>query len=259
MALTLGRGPLSATPSAAVNYEIVGPGHRLFFQDFPRRVRTVFGGEVVADTREGKLLHETGSIPQLYIPEKDLRTELLVPSEHTTVCPYKGEAVYRSVRAGDRTAENAAWSYTGPEWMRGYTALAWEAMDAWYDEAEEIHGHLRDPYHRVDVRASNRRVRVRLDGRIVADTARPMVLSETGLPNRMYIPPEDVRMELLEPSSTRTVCPYKGEAVYWSLRAGDERLEDVAWSYPQPLENALKAAGYLCFAHDRLTIEELPR
>ncbi|WP_240776693.1 DUF427 domain-containing protein [Nonomuraea basaltis] len=237
---------------------INGPGHRLLFQDFPRRVRAVFGGETVADTREGKLLHETGSLPQLYVPEKDLRIELLEPSEHAPTCPFKGQATYWSIRAAGRTAENAAWAYGALEWMRGYAGISWEAMDAWYDEAEEVHGQLRDPYHRVDVRASNRRVRVRLDGRIIADTGAPRVLSETGLPNRLYIPPRDVRLEVLEPSPTRAVCPYKGEAVYWSLRLGDERLVDVAWSYPDPLEDAMKAAGYLCFAHDRLTIEELP-
>jgi uncharacterized protein (DUF427 family) len=256
MTLTMGRGPLSTKPPAA-NYKIDGPDRRLFFHDFPRRVRAVFGGETVADTGEGRLLHETGSLPQLYVPEKDVRLDLLVPSEHTTTCPVKGEATYWSVLAGGRTAENAVWACDGPGWMRGYRGLAWEAMDAWYDEAEEVHGHLRDPYHRVDVRASNRRVRVRLGGRIIADTACPMVLSETGLPNRLYIPERDVRMELLEQSPTRTVCPYKGEATYWSLRLDGEHLDDVAWSYPNPLENAMKAAGYLCFLHDRLTIEEL--
>ncbi|NUS02278.1 MAG: DUF427 domain-containing protein [Nonomuraea sp.] len=257
MTLTMGAGPLSATPPAATNYEITGPGHRLFFQDFPRRVRAVFGGLTVADTCEGKLLHETGELPQLYVPEKDLRIELLEPSEHVTTCPFKGRATYWTVRAGDRAAPEAAWAYGELWWMRGYVALGWEAMDTWYDEAEEVRGHLRDPFHRVDVRASNRRVRVCLGGRIIADTGTPMVLSETGLPNRFYVPERDVRMDALEPSPARTVCPYKGEAVYWSLRLDGERLDDVAWSYPEPLESAAKAAGHLCFAHDRLTVEEL--
>jgi len=258
MTLTMGRGPLSTTPPAGTNYEIDGPDHRLFFQDFPRRVRAVFGGRTVADTVEGKLLHETGALPQLYVPEKDVRTELLEPGERAEICPFKGKADYWSIRAGGRVARDAVWAYSEPWWLRGYVAIGWEAMDAWYDEAEEVHGHLRDPYHCVDVRVSSRWVRVRCDGRIIADTGTPMVLSETGLPNRFYIPPKDVRMDALEPSGTRTVCPYKGEAVYWSLRLGRERLADVAWSYPDPLESAIKVAGCLCFAHDRLTIEELP-
>ncbi|MFC0864324.1 DUF427 domain-containing protein [Sphaerimonospora cavernae] len=257
MTLTMGGGPLSTTPPATVNYEITGPEHRLFFQDFPRRVRAVLGGEVIVDTGEAKLLHESEMLPQLYVPEKGLRTELLQPSEHTTTCPFKGQARYWSVRAGDRVVDNAAWAYDELWWMRGYVAIAWEAMDAWYDEAEVVHGHLRDPYHRVDVRASSRRVRVRLDGQIIADTTAPMVLSETGLPNRLYIAQKDIRMDVLEASPTRTFCPYKGEAAYWSLRLGEEHLDDVAWSYPDPLENALKAARHLCFAHERLTIEEL--
>lgn len=90
-----------------------------------------------------------------------------------------------------------------------------------------------------------------LKGEVVAETDRPKVLSETGLPNRFYIPAEDVRRDLLTRSEKRTVCPYKGEATYWSL----DGAEDAAWSYEEPLENALKVRGHLCFLHDAITVE----
>lgn len=259
MTLTQAHGPLSAAPSGAVNYQITGPAHRLYLELFPRRVRAMVAGETVADTRGGKLLHETGLLPQLYIPIADVRAELLEPSDHTTHCPFKGEATYWSLRVGDRRIDDAVWGYRDPlpeaSWLRDLVAFYWDAADAWLDEDEQVRGHLRDPYHRVDVRQSHRHVRVRLDGTVIAETDRPMLLSETGIPNRYYIPREDVRTELLAESSTRTVCPYKGGAGYWSLQIDGRRLDDAAWSYPDPLEEATRVRGHLSFAHDALAIE----
>ncbi|MEC4017882.1 DUF427 domain-containing protein [Streptomyces sp. H27-D2] len=271
MTLTLSHGPLSGRPPQTVNYELRGPAHKLFFQDFPRRVRARFAGETVLDTRDGMLLHETGLLPQLYVPDADLTAELLRPTEHDTHCPFKGTAAYWSVSpaggAGEsqqeggaaRVAENAVWAYPEPlaeaSWLRGYKAVYWGSMDQWLDEDEEVLGHLRDPYHRVDVRRSSRHVRILAGEQVIADSTRPMLLSETGLPNRYYLPRGDVRTDLLEHSDTSTVCPYKGTAEYWSLPLDGRRLDDVAWSYAEPLDETLKAAGYLCFLHDELSIE----
>ncbi|TDC49137.1 DUF427 domain-containing protein [Actinomadura sp. KC345] len=258
MSLTMRPGPLAGSPGDEVNFSIDGPKHRLFMHAFPRRVRARFGGETVLDTARGRFLHETGLLPVLYVPEEDVRTDLLEKTDHTTHCPFKGDAAYWTVRVGDRAAENAVWAYPEPmpesEWLRGFMAFYWGRMDAWYDEDEEVRGHLRDPFHRVDARQSSRHVRVLLDGEVVAESERPKVLSETGLPNRLYIPAADVRTELLTESTKRTVCPYKGEATYWSL----DGAEDAAWSYAEPLENAVKVAGHLCFDHEALTIETEP-
>jgi uncharacterized protein (DUF427 family) len=257
MTLTLSHGPLSPHPPRTVNYELSGPRHRLLLHDFPRRVRAEFAGETVLDTDRGVLLHETGLLPRLYVPDDDIRADLLVPTDHTTYCPFKGTASYWTVQAGGRSAENAVWAYPEPleeaAWLRGYKSLYWEAMDRWLDEDEEVLGHLRDPYHRVDVRRSSRRVRVLANdgGEVLAETDRPLLLSETGLPNRYYIPRADVRMESLSPSDTTTVCPYKGTTEYWSLHG----TPDVAWSYPEPLEESVRIAGHVCFAHDAVTVE----
>lgn len=260
MTLTLANGPLSKSPPETVNYEVEGPRHLLLFEEFPRRVRAAFGGETVADTRRGKLLHETGCLPVLYFPADDVRSDLLRPSERSTHCPFKGDASYFAVAAGDRVAEDAVWTYREPledaAWLRGYLAIHWDAMDAWYDEDEEVEGHLRDPYHRVDIRESSRHVRVLAAGEVIAETERPKLLFETGLPNRYYIPPDDVRGDLLERSETRTVCPYKGTASYRSMRtSGGARLDDVAWAYERPLEDAAKIAAHLCFSHDEVAVE----
>lgn len=259
MSLTLPPGPLAGRPPDHANYRIEGPAHRLHLHSFPRRVRARFAGETVLDTVRGKLLHETGLLPVLYVPADDVRTDLLEKTAHTTHCPFKGDAAYWSVRAGGQVAENAVWEYPEPlaeaSWLRGHVACYWQAMDAWYDEDEQVHGHLRDPFHRVDVRESSRLVRVMRGGDVIAESRQPRLLSETGLPNRWYLPAADVRPGLLQRSDTRTVCPYKGAATYWSVRAGDEVLADAAWSYPEPLEDALKVRDHVCFNHEALVVE----
>ncbi|HZY56729.1 MAG TPA: DUF427 domain-containing protein [Rubrobacteraceae bacterium] len=260
MALTVGTGPFGEQSNGTFNFEAKPPwGHTLYMEDSPKRVRVIFNGETVADSRRVKLLHETGHLPVYYFPEEDLRHDLLEPSDHTTYCPFKGDASYRSVRVGDRVAENAVWSYPEPidsaPPLAGYAAFYWNKMDAWYEEDEEVFVHPRDPYHRVDILDSSRHVRVLVNGEVVAETDRPELLFETGLPTRYYIPPEDVREELLVPSDTNTQCPYKGVASYWAVDAGGELFEDLIWYYPEPLPEAAKISGLLCFFNERVDLE----
>jgi uncharacterized protein (DUF427 family) len=255
MSLTMATGPLAAGASKMVNYRIDAPEHRLFFDVFPRRVRAVFAGSTVVDTVHGMLLHETGELPQLYVSAIEIQGHLLTPSGHTTRCPFKGEARYYSIRVGDRFAEDAVWSYPEPpanaRWLRGYQAIAFAAMDAWFDEDEQVYGHLRDPYHRVDARRTSRRIRVCVGRHLLAESNRPVLLSETGLPNRLYIPPDDVRPDALTSSPTTRVCPYKGTAEYASACG----IADVAWRYPEPYPDAAPVAGYWCFDESKVTVE----
>src|SRR5918912_28251 len=153
MALTKGTGPFGEKGSGTFNFDTsVLKAHTLYFEDCPKRVRVIFNGETVADSRRVKLLHETGHLPVYYFPEEDLRQDLLEPTEHTTHCPFKGDASYWTVRAGERVAEDALWGYPEPiesaAWLRGYVAPYWDKFDAWYEEDERVAGRLRDPYHR---------------------------------------------------------------------------------------------------------------
>jgi uncharacterized protein (DUF427 family) len=256
MTLTFPGAPLASEPPTTTNYAIDGPRHRLLLHPFPRRVRARFAGEVVLDSTRGALLHESNILPRLYVPLEDVRADLLERTEHTTHCPFKGDASYWSVRVGDRVAENAVWTYERPiaeaSWLRGLVSVYPERMDAWLDEDEEVTG-LRDPYHRVDARRSSRRIEVRSDGRVLARSEHPVVVAETGLPLRFYLPREDVAAEL-RPSTTTATCPYKGRSSYWSL----DDVEDVAWSYAQPLESMLAARDMVCFDASKVEVAELP-
>jgi uncharacterized protein (DUF427 family) len=262
MTLTNAPGPL-ARGAQLVNYEFQGPAHRLLMHPFPRRVRAEVAGQTVLDTRAGMLVHETGLLPQLYVPEEDLRADLLEDTDHSTHCPFKGDASYRSIRVGDRVVENAVWAYREPlpaaPWLSGYAAVYWSAADRWLDEDEQAVGHLPDPFHRVDIRATSQHVRVLAgdqdDPVVLAESDRALLLSETGLPNRYYLPEVDIRTELLSPTETRTVCPYKGSATYWTVRAGDRELTDAVWGYPDPLPESGRLAGYRSFLHDDVTVE----
>ncbi len=257
MSLTLGGGPLSKHPPDTVNYTIESPHHALFMQPFPRRVRARLAGSTVLDSGQGYLVHETGLLPQLYVPTEDIPSARLTPSETTTHCPFKGDAVYWNLKAGDRTVQDAVWAYPDPlpgaHWLRGLSAMYWGAADSWMDEEEEVHGHLRDPFHRVDARMSSTLVRIRHGDQVVALTSKPKIVSETGLPNRYYIPPDDVRRDLLVPSETTAYCPYKGQGRYWHVRAGDGgRVTDAAWSYTEPLKDGHAIRDHYCFLHDEL-------
>lgn len=257
MTLTLGSAPLGTSGPPDVNYTVDGPRHRILFDHFPRRARARFNGETVLDTVAGRFLHESNILPVLYVPESDVRTDLLVQTDESSHCPFKGDAIYWSIVVGDRTAVNAAWGYPGThegaEWLGGYLAFYWDPLDAWFDEDEEVHSHLRDPFHRVDARRSSRHVVVRRNDTVLAETTRPIVISETGLPNRFYISAADVRADLLTSSTTTTHCPYKGWASYWSMRNGT--ATDVAWSYAEPFADASMARDHLCFLADGIITE----
>jgi uncharacterized protein (DUF427 family) len=260
MSLTLGTGPLASKPGGDFNFGWDGaPAHRLFFEPYPRRVRALIGDRVVLDTVRGRLLHESNVLPRLYVPLEDLDAALLERTERSTHCPFKGDASYWTVRNGERVAEDAVWAYEQPleqaAWLAGYASLYWEKADAWFIEDERVFGHLRDPYHRVDVFEASRPVRVRADGRLIAESARGKLLFETGLPPRVYVPGADIAAGALTRADKRTVCPYKGVATYWHVQVDGRRIEDGAWSYEAPLAEALEVARHVSFAGEGISVE----
>jgi uncharacterized protein (DUF427 family) len=254
MSLTHRPALLSTRPGGERNYVLDGPGHKILFEPDRRRFRALVGGVTVLDTVGGRLLHESEILPVLYVPLADVDPAALERADHTTHCPFKGDASYWHVRVGDRLVENALWAYEDPKpeaaWLRGFGSLYWNKADAWYEEDERLLGHLRDPYHRVDVRRTSRHARARANGELVAESSSPVLLFETGLPTRVYFDRADVAAEL-EPSELRTVYPYKGVASYWSV-AG---IESAAWSYPEPLDGAHGVERLVSFLGKGIEVE----
>jgi uncharacterized protein (DUF427 family) len=231
----------------------------MYLERSPRRVRIVLGGETVADSTDVHLLHPPGRTPTYLFPRQDVRTELFDSSDRRRSDPALGEGTYWSVQAGTRRAVDAAYSFEQPPEsaaaVAGLVAFDWDSMDGVFEEDEEVFVHPRDPYTRIDVLRSSRHVQVRIGDAVVADSTRPRMLIESGLPVRYYLPREDVRTELLEPSYTTTRCPYKGIAHYRSLRLGERYEKDLVWTYPEPLHDAEAVRELLCFVEDRVELE----
>lgn len=259
MTLTIGGGPFGSQPEGTFNFEYEKPGSVLYWEDSPRRVRAELGGRTVADSSRMKLLHETRRLPVYYFPREDVDMALLEESGARHHCPHKGDARFWTVRVGDRAARDAAWSYPQPiegaPPLGDYIAFDWSSMDRWLEEDEEVEGHPRDPYTRVDVRESSRHVRILVGRQLLAETERPKLLFETSLPVRIYVPRRHVRTELMERSHTTTYCPYKGRAAWWSARAGEDLTADVGWSYPDPFPEASKVRDHLSFLHPDVVVE----
>ena len=197
------------------------------YEPTPKWVRGELDGETVVDSKRAVLVWEEGAVvPGYAFPREDMKVEPL--EAHLRDCE-------------DRELE-------------GYAAVPWDAMDRWLEEEEEVLGHPRDPFHRVDIRRSSRRVVVALDGERVAETSRPSLLFETGLPVRFYMPLEDVREDLLIPSDKETICAYKGRASYWSLRTGERVHEDIVWCYREPLADAGQIRDLVAFFNERADI-----
>lgn len=220
--------------------------------EVPRRVRVVLGGRVVADSERVVMLRETRYTPRYYFPWDDIRRDLLVPSPRTEWSPCKGEASYWSLHVDGRVGEDAVWAFTAPisscPNISGLASFDWLVVDSVFEEDEQVFVHPRDPHTRIDVFDTSRHVEVRIGDLSLADTRRARMLFESSLGfARFYVPPLDVRRDLLVPSTTVTECPYKGTASYWSVLVGEDVVPDLVWTYPSPLAESARLAGLVCF------------
>jgi uncharacterized protein (DUF427 family) len=257
VSLTVGTGPFGEHRAGRFNFR--PPDEVVFLDEAPGRIRALLGGEVVVDCLRARLVHRTGKLPVYVFPEEDVRRELLQPSGRHSSDPVLGETAWWALRVGDRVVPDAVWSYETPaegaDFLAGYLGVVWSAVDEWFCEDEQLFGHPRDPYSRIDVVRSTRRVQVAQDGVLLADSRRAKILFETALPPRYYLPWEDVRNELLVPSSKRTRCAYKGSATHWSVRVGDRVVPDLVWSYPEPMHDAEPVRDLLAFYNERVDLD----
>jgi uncharacterized protein (DUF427 family) len=189
----------------------------------PKWIRGTVGDRTEVDTRRAQLVWEHEYYPWWYVPTDDVHDSSLPTTEIAEL----------------------------PEHVK----VEWSAVERWFEEDEEVFIHPRDPYRRVDALPSSRHVVVRVDGTVVADSHKPTILYETGLPPRYYLPPDDVRVDLLTPTGTSTGCPYKGFARYWTLTVDGTEYPDLVWGYDDPLPESAPVKGLMCFYNEKVELE----
>ena len=173
-------------------------------------------------------------------------------------CPLAGPFTLLALTGAAGRLADAGFTYDAPPPplapLTDHVLFVWEAAESWWEEDEQIFGHPTDPFHRVDAIAARRHVTVRLGDHLLADSHRPTMVFETGLPPRAYLPGGDVRMDLLTGNERRTRCPVKGLARYWDARLGANTVTDVAWSYPFAVPQLPAIAQLICFDPDRAEV-----
>jgi uncharacterized protein (DUF427 family) len=222
----------------------------------PRRIRGVLNGVTVFDTTRAVYVWEWPKYPQYYIPLDDVDREVVVDEDHSERLR-RGSARRYGFRVGKVEKKGVAHLFAGDkiEALAGMMRIDWAALDAWYEEDEQVFVHPRDPYTRVDAIRPTRPVRIELHGVVLAESSSPVMVFETGLPTRYYLDRTEVRFEHLQPSETVSSCPYKGQTTgYWSFVADGKVEKDVAWSYVFPTAAVLPIAGLIAFYNEKVEI-----
>jgi len=229
---------------------------RVRIESNPKWIRGLNDGRTIVDSREARLVWEIPYYPAWYFPVEDLNAELKENGE-TLRSPLRGSGTRYDLVVDGIVIPDAAWRHLDSpvDELRGLVRIEWDAIDSWFEEDVEVFVHPRSPDVRVDVLTSSKHIRVFVDDVLVADSSRPSILFETGLPVRYYMPKADVRMDLLIPTETVTACPYKGWANYWNINIDGKTFEDHAWSYRTPLPESIEAAGLVCFYNEKVDLE----
>ncbi len=219
----------------------------------PRRIRARKDGRTLLDTTRALYVWEWPHYPQYYVPRDDVRMEAFVEGESITT-PQGDARVLALADDPERRPAGRLITASPVAGVAGTVRLEWKALDQWFEE-DEVFVHPRSPYKRVDAVRSTRAVRVELDGTVLADARACVMVFETGLPTRYYLDPLDVRFEHLQPSATRTQCPYKGRVDgYWSAAVGGNTVPDVAWRYTYTTAAMTPIAGLIAFLNERVDI-----
>ncbi|MFE9438728.1 DUF427 domain-containing protein [Streptomyces sp. NPDC006602] len=231
----------------------------LLWEPSERWVRGLKDDVTVVDSRHPVLVWEPDvPVPLYAFPRDEVREDLLRPAKNPPTGTHTGSRIFYDLEIDGEIVENAAWTFPAAD-LADHIAFEWfrrvgRGLDHWYEEEEEIFIHPRDPQKRVDAIPSSRHVVVELDGTVVADTRRPVLVFETGLPTRYYIPRDDVRLDLLDHTDHSTGCPYKGTARYWSWRTDADVPPNIVWSYPDPLPAVAAVKGLLAFYNEAVDI-----
>ncbi|KAH9960884.1 hypothetical protein BC827DRAFT_1342580 [Russula dissimulans] len=220
-----------------------------YIEDAPSRVRVLFNGQYIVDTRKAKLGWEHPYYPTYFFHVSDVPQRFLQnPKESETYTTY-------DLVVKERVAEGAVAVHNDGK-FKDLVKIVFDRVDAWLEEEDEIHVHPKDPYKRIDIHQSSRHVRIEIDGVEVANTTKPRLLFETGLPVRTYIPKGDVRLDLLSHAELTTGCPYKGVANYYdiNLPSGKGKKEGLAWWYRTAYPESADIKGYIAFLDEKVDV-----
>ncbi|KAL6708648.1 hypothetical protein ACN47E_002629 [Coniothyrium glycines] len=220
-------------------------------QHTPRRVRGLFNGKYAFDTSKAYHVWEHPNYPQYYLPldsfTKDAQIERLGPVDGT-----KGGADLGRLTVKDKSTERILLFNTSE--LQHLVKVDFNAIQQWFEEDVPIYCHPKDPYKRIDILQSNRHIKVALDGVTLAETSSPLLLLETTLRTRFYLPPTSVNWEVMSPSDISTLCPYKGEALYLNANTGVKQYKNLAWYYKYPTIESAQVAGHVCFYNEYVDI-----
>jgi uncharacterized protein (DUF427 family) len=254
MGLSWQQGPLGRNPNGQFLVPDM-PQPVLYAEPLRRRMRVELGGATVVSSDAAVLLFEPGRYPVAYFPIGDFAEAALTPIEHRSEHSELGETAWFQVVGGERHAARGAWQHVAladhASILRDKVALAWRAMDAFYEEDDRILGHAADPYHRIDIRHSSRHLVVRAGGHVIADTTSPLVLYESGFAPRWYVPRDDVVADALAAEDLQTFCPYKGIASYYDIGG----IGQAAWSYRAPFDDMAAIGDLVSFEPDRVEVD----
>jgi uncharacterized protein (DUF427 family) len=223
MSMVTGHGPLSSAPAGRFSPAV--PAGVVYVEPHPRRVQALKDGRTVIDTEHALLVHRPDRPLSFAFPAAEADG---LPSEPVAEAP-------------------------------GYVQVPWNAVDTWIEEGRTLMHYPPNPYHRVDCRPTTRHLRVAVAGATLVDTDDTVIVFETALEPRLYVDPSHVRTDLLRQSNTSSYCNYKGPATYWSAVVGGTTVDDVAWSYPEPLPESSPIKGFFSFDAARAeVVAELP-
>ena len=250
MGLAWQQGPLGRQPVGRFLTDAPLPERLLYAEPLRRHLRVRFGDATIAESDDAILLHEPARYPVAYMPRADIDPDVLVATSRVSQHRDLGATAWFTVAYGNRRAERAAWQHVAlaahASLLEGTVAFAWRLMDAFFEEDERVLGHAADPYHRIDIRPSSRRLTVSAHGRLVADTRRSRVLYESGFAPRWYVPVDDIDPACLAPVALETFCPYKGVASYYDVGG----IASAAWSYQAAFSEVSAISGWVSFEPD---------
>jgi uncharacterized protein (DUF427 family) len=223
-------------------------------ESVPRRIRAFLNGQVIVDTLNARYVWEWTGFPQYYVPLSDVRPDTLVDEATSKETP-RGDVQVFGLRVGEveRTSAAAVLQASTVAGLDNTVRFEWSALDAWFEEEEQVFVHPRSPYTRVDSLRSTRTVRVESHGVVLAESSSPIMCFETGLPTRYYLNRTEVDFSHLVWSSTVTACPYKGTTSgYWSAKIDGRTHPDIAWTYDFPTRDLSPIAGLIAFYNEKL-------